>query len=124
MKAAFDKEDFEECACKKLAFAELGELKLADSILEIWSCHLKFFVFQNRPALSKFNPLCIYSFSLVVSCTGVHGLDWCGLGQIRHQFVTYGLMDLESVTNPWQLKNRSDLIYGGPDWISLIHSIR
>ena len=31
---------------------------------------------------------------------GVHGSDWCGLGQIRHQSVTYGLTDLESVTNP------------------------
>ena len=31
--------------------------------------------------------------------------DWCRLGQIRHQSVTYGLMDLESITNPWLLKS-------------------
>ena len=36
---------------------------------------------------------------------GAHGSDWCWLGQIRHQSVTYGLTDLKSVTNPWLLKS-------------------
>ena len=36
---------------------------------------------------------------------GVHGSDWCGLNQIRHQSITYGLIDLEFVTNLQLLKS-------------------
>ena len=52
---------------------------------------------------------------------GVHGSDWCELGQFRHQSVTYGLTNLESVTNPWLLKSnpiRSDPWRTGSDWIN------
>ena len=43
---------------------------------------------------SLWDPFNVGSHINTKRARGVHGSDWCGLGQIRHQSVAYGLTDL------------------------------
>ena len=76
---------------------------------------------SNEATLSHIS---VISKAFALFSKGVHGWDWCRLGQLRHQSITYGLMDLENHHQSEAVKNRSDPIRGGPDRIGLICLIR